>query len=257
MPEESVTAEWLHDQVFLLRDHNGYPIQMSQPDGVQGADLLPLSVIGCAAWDLVSILHKQRQPLSGLSVRAVSQREAEPPWHFQSIHIYYTLQGTGLDPNQVQRAVTLSEQKYCSTFATLSQAVEIRSEFEIVGGGAPLPVSVEQVVQQFNGALNRGDVAEMMRWMTEDCVFENTYPPPAGERFQGQAAVRAFWEQFFLSATQPRIEIEELVTLGERAVMRWTYHWRDAAGNPGFIRGIDLYAVRDGLIAEKLSYVKG
>jgi len=96
-----------------------------------------------------------------------------------------------------------------------------------------------------------------MQLMTPDCVFENTFPPPDGGRYEGQAAVRAFWEEFFNNSSQARIEVEEIFALGERCVMRWRYDWVDANGQTGHIRGVDVYAIRDGLIAEKLSYVKG
>lgn len=113
------------------------------------------------------------------------------------------------------------------------------------------------LITRFNDALNAADVDGMMRLMTRDCIFENTAPPPDGERFEGQAAVGAFWEAFFRGSSGARIEIEEIAAWDDRCVMRWTYRWTGAGGEPGHIRGIDLYRVRDGLIAEKLSYVKG
>ena len=116
---------------------------------------------------------------------------------------------------------------------------------------------VIKIVLRFNEALNRGEVEEMMRLMTPDCVFENTYPPPDGKRYEGQAEVRAFWAEFFRSSHGARIEIEEIFAQGERCVMRWTYHWTEAGGKTGHIRGIDLYKLEGGQIAEKLSYVKG
>lgn len=57
--------------------------------------------------------------------------------------------------------------------------------------------STLEVINQFNEAFNRHDVQAMMALMTEDCIFENTYPAPGGERFSGQEAVRHFWEEFF------------------------------------------------------------
>jgi uncharacterized protein (TIGR02246 family) len=125
------------------------------------------------------------------------------------------------------------------------------------------PVSEGQaavrVVQRFNDALNARDVDGMMRLMTPDCVFENTDPPPDGARFQGQAEVRAFWESFFQGSAQAAIEIEEIFASGQRCVMRWTYRWTDLNGQAGHVRGVDVYRldVGRGLIAEKLSYVKG
>jgi putative redox protein len=132
MATETVHAEWLHEATFLLRDRSGFPILMAQPMGVNGSDLLPLSIIGCASWDIVSILHKQHQQLSSLQVTAESEREEQPPWRFLAVHVHYHLRGTDLDPRLVQKAITLAEDKYCSTFATLRQALELTSEFSIL-----------------------------------------------------------------------------------------------------------------------------
>lgn len=135
MPTETVHAQWIEENVFLLRDRFDFPLVMTQPHGVNGADLLPLSLIGCAAWDIVAILRKQRQPVRGFSVRAESTREAAPPWRFTQIHIRYRVHGRGLAPAQVQRAIDLTEQKYCAIYATLRQAVALTSSYEIVEEG--------------------------------------------------------------------------------------------------------------------------
>jgi ketosteroid isomerase-like protein len=97
----------------------------------------------------------------------------------------------------------------------------------------------------------------MLACLTEDTVFENTDPAPDGTRFEGRAAVRSFWEQFLEGSSAARIEAEEIFAAGDRCVLRWIYTWEDARGVEGHIRGVDLYRVRGGLIAEKLSYVKG
>ncbi|MCU0506964.1 MAG: nuclear transport factor 2 family protein [Anaerolineae bacterium] len=113
------------------------------------------------------------------------------------------------------------------------------------------------LVVRFNDALNARDLDAMMTLVTPDSVFENTHPPPDGARYEGQAAVREFWERFFVGASETRIEAEEIFATGDRVVMRWNYTWRGPLGETGHIRGVDLYRIRDGLIAEKLSYVKG
>ena len=59
-----------------------------------------------------------------------------------------------------------------------------------------------EVIRRFNEAFNRHDVDGVMALMTDTCVFENTFPAPDGERYEGQAAVRAFWERFFASTPQ-------------------------------------------------------
>lgn len=113
-------------------------------------------------------------------------------------------------------------------------------------------------VQQFNEATNRHDVDGMMACMTEDVVFESTLPPPDGERREGQAAVRAAWEELFRSSPQAAFETEEIFAAGDRCVVRWLYRWApDEAGKPGHVRGVDIFRVRDAKVAEKLSYVKG
>ena len=115
-----------------------------------------------------------------------------------------------------------------------------------------------RIVMEFIEAFNRHNVPEMMKLMTEDCVFENTDPAPDGTRYSGKEAVTQFWQDFFRQSPKARIEIEEIFGLGNnRCVMRWRYQWEDAAGKEGHVRGVDIFRVRDGLISEKLSYVKG
>lgn len=112
------------------------------------------------------------------------------------------------------------------------------------------------VVERFNAAVNRHAVDEVMALMTEDCVFENTRPAPDGERFEGSAAVRGFWTAFFERSPKARFETEEVFAAGDRCTVRWVYHWiRDE--REGHVRGVDVFRVRDGRVAEKLSYVKG
>jgi GNAT superfamily N-acetyltransferase/ketosteroid isomerase-like protein len=114
-----------------------------------------------------------------------------------------------------------------------------------------------QIVLAFNDALNARDLVGMLRWLTEDTVFENTYPPPDGQRFEGKPAVGSFWQGFFQGSGTSLIQPEEIFATGDRVIMRWTYRWTDAQGQDGHIRGVDVYKLRDGLISEKLSYVKG
>lgn len=113
------------------------------------------------------------------------------------------------------------------------------------------------VIERFNDAFNRQDLEQVMALMTADCVFENTFPPPDGTRHAGQAAVRAAFADFFHASPSARIDAEEVIALGDRGVVRWRYSWRTSAGAPGHVRGVDIFRVRDGLVAEKLSYVKG
>jgi putative redox protein len=129
---ETVSLDWIQDRRFELRDRNGYAVIMDQPEGVNASDLLPLSLIGCSAYDVIAILQKQRQEVVDLTISAQSTRDAEPPWRFRKIHIQYKVSGRALDPEKVQRALHLAEDKYCGVYATLRDVVEITNDFEIV-----------------------------------------------------------------------------------------------------------------------------
>lgn len=114
-----------------------------------------------------------------------------------------------------------------------------------------------EVINDFSEALNRHDVQAVMALMSDDCIFDNTYPAPDGERFEGQEAVRHFWEELFRASPDARFQSEETFALGDRCVVRWRYEWNNADGSRGHVRGVDILRVRDGKVAEKLAYVKG
>ena len=114
-----------------------------------------------------------------------------------------------------------------------------------------------RVILAFNEAFNQHDVEEMMKLMSDDCVFENTAPAPDGTVYSGKDAVTQFWQDFFRKSPHAHIEIEEIFGLGNRCIMRWRYEWVDETGKKGHVRGVDIFHVREGFITEKLSYVKG
>ena len=117
--------------------------------------------------------------------------------------------------------------------------------------------SAVRIVLAFNEAFNRHDVASMMELQSDDCIFENTDPAPDGAVYVGKEVVTQFWQDFFRQSPQAHIEIEEIFGLGFRCVMRWRYEWVDAAGNKGHVRGVDVFQLKNNLISEKRSYVKG
>ncbi len=111
-------------------------------------------------------------------------------------------------------------------------------------------------VKKFNLAFNHHDVNAVMDVMTENCIFENTNPPPDGIKVEGAVAVREFWEKFFAANPDAHFETEEMFVAGNRCVVRWIYH-KLKEGKPWHLRGVDIFKVVDGKVAEKLAYVKG
>lgn len=118
------------------------------------------------------------------------------------------------------------------------------------------PDSTRAAVERFNHAFNRHDVDAVMNLMTDDCIFENTNPPPDGARLVGAAAVRAYWQKFFTNNPDAVFEAEDFFVSGDRCVVRWIYR-KTKEGKPWHLRGVDVFRVRDGKVSEKLSYVKG
>jgi len=133
MATNIVHLNWDTETQFVLRDSENYQVVM-KPKGVKASDLLSLALIGCSSHDVVEILQKQRADLRELRVTAESVQDDDPPWRFRKIHVRFQAVGKGLDVEKVRRAIALSEEKYCSVFVTLRDAVEITNEVEVVEG---------------------------------------------------------------------------------------------------------------------------
>jgi ketosteroid isomerase-like protein len=107
------------------------------------------------------------------------------------------------------------------------------------------------VVSAFGAAWSAHDLDAAVALVTDDCVFDATGPAPEGTRHVGREAVRGAWEPIFADATA-HFDAEETFGAGDRVVQLWRYSW-----DGGHVRGVDVFRVRDGRVAEKLSYVKG
>lgn len=109
---------------------------------------------------------------------------------------------------------------------------------------------VLETVRRFQAAWDAHDLEATLALVTEDCAFESARSGASGERIVGPDAHRAAWSPSFTRGGG-RFEIEELFATGDRAVQRWRYTASDTV-----VRGVDIFRVRDGRIAEKLGYVK-
>ena len=128
-------------KLFVGRDSHGHVVvsgswSQNDPDwqdwqGIKPSDLLLISLASCSAHDVVLILERQRQKLTNLCVTVEGQNASEPPYQFTDIHVHYTLRGESLDPEKAERAVTLSEEKYCSVAATIRGVARITHSVEI------------------------------------------------------------------------------------------------------------------------------
>jgi len=112
------------------------------------------------------------------------------------------------------------------------------------------------VIDSFNDVFNTRDVDAIMALMTDDVYFDNT-TPPNGEAYQGQDAVRGFWERFFASTPGAWFDTEDMFVADDRAAVAWRFTFDKVNPDGGHVRGVDLFRIREGKVAEKFSYVKG
>ena len=104
--------------------------------GIKPSDMLMLSLASCSAYDVVMILGRQRQNLTNLYVSVEGQQASDPPYQFTDIHLHYTVEGVDLDSQKVERAIVLSEEKYCSVAATVRGVAKLTHSHEIVNASA-------------------------------------------------------------------------------------------------------------------------
>jgi putative redox protein len=140
----NVALKWTGpgSQMFVGRDSFGHvTLAGSWPSGMAGwqewkaikpSDMLLLSLAACSAYDVVMILERQRQKLLNLYIDVIGEQAPEPPYQFTDIHLYYKLEGKDLDPKKVERAIDLSQNKYCSVAATIKGVTRLSHSHEIV-----------------------------------------------------------------------------------------------------------------------------
>ena len=140
MTEEwtEITAGWKSDSTFIGQNAAGGNVQMGSLDGKPGFSpmhLLLIAVAGCTGMDIVSILQKKRLALRDLQVRVRGKRARDYPMIWTDIHITYLVWGEALQPKDVEQAIQLSEDKYCSVGLMLGKAARITSEYQILKPG--------------------------------------------------------------------------------------------------------------------------
>lgn len=137
------TVNWLpaSGMGFVAETGSGHVLVMDgAPDG-GGRNLAPrpmetvlAGTAGCTAYDVVLILQRGRQPVSGCQVKVTSERAPTDPKVFTRIHMHFVVSGSGLAEPAVARAIQLSHEKYCSASIMLGKTAEITTSFEISAG---------------------------------------------------------------------------------------------------------------------------
>jgi putative redox protein len=127
----SAKTVWLENQLFTGIADSGHSIIVdgNKIGGNSPMELVLIGLCGCTGYDVVSILKKKREPLTGLEVRAEAERASTPPSVYTSIRLIYRIGGR-VSRKAVEDAVRLSKEKYCSVSAMLSKTAKITTAIE-------------------------------------------------------------------------------------------------------------------------------
>ncbi len=134
----TITLRWLEGNLMVGSDTHGHSVVIGRsPEppndwvGMKPSDLLLVAAAACSTWDVVEILAKQRQPLEDLKVICSGEQTPDPPHTFTSICLHYVARGA-INADLLEKAIRLSEDKYCSVISTLRLGVVVTSDFEII-----------------------------------------------------------------------------------------------------------------------------
>ena len=131
--------KWVENVCFMGESESGHAVILDgAPEaggrnlGMRPMEMLLIGMGACTSFDVVTILKKSRQPVIDCVAEIEAARADEIPKVFTRIHVHFVVTGQGLNPAQVERAVKLSAEKYCSASIMLGKAAEITHDFEIV-----------------------------------------------------------------------------------------------------------------------------
>lgn len=132
-------VKWVEGICFMGEADSGHAVIMDgAPDaggrnlGMRPMEMLLVGMGGCSSIDVVMILKKSRQSITDCVAEITAERADEIPKVFTKIHVHFVVTGKELNPVQVERAVNLSAEKYCSASIMLGKAAQISHDFEIV-----------------------------------------------------------------------------------------------------------------------------
>ncbi len=137
--KKKIVLNWKGNFRFEAKTERGLIVNFDAPSKYGGEDSAPTpmetvlaSLAGCTSFDVVTILKKKRQNITGYSVETEAERSEEPPEVFTKIHIKYIVKGKNISKEAVERAIQLSHYKYCSVGAMLKKTAEITTSYEII-----------------------------------------------------------------------------------------------------------------------------
>jgi putative redox protein len=125
------TLTWNKDLIFVGRTNRGYEVEYDaqQQWGCSPTETLLLSVAGCMGIDMVSFLQKMRCEIKSYKMDIMGERNPTPPQYYTSIDMVITVAGSGLTTKKIERAISLSQDKYCSVYHSLRKDMKVTVEY--------------------------------------------------------------------------------------------------------------------------------
>ena len=131
-------VKWVENVCFMGESETSHAVVLDgAPEmggrnlGMRPMEMLLIGMGACTSFDVVTILKKARQPITDCVAEIEAERADEIPKVFTRIHVHFVVTGKGLNPSQVERAVKLSAEKYCSASIMLGKSAEVTHDFEI------------------------------------------------------------------------------------------------------------------------------
>jgi len=128
---------WVEDRRFVGQASSGHAIVVDASADKLGPgpmELVLIGLVGCTAYDVVQILEKKRQPVTGLEVKASAERAEKPPRVYTEIRVEYVIRGRDVSAKAVEDAIRLSTDTYCSASKMLEKTARITTEYRIEAG---------------------------------------------------------------------------------------------------------------------------
>jgi len=132
---KTATARWVGGQAFEAGAGSGFTLRMDSGEDTTGfspMELVLVGLAGCTGMDVVSILEKKRQNLTGLEVRVTGRRAEEHPKVYTEIDVEYIVRGRNVETKAIARAIELSQGKYCSVSNMLKRVAILRTSFQVL-----------------------------------------------------------------------------------------------------------------------------
>lgn len=131
LPFDKAALTWNRELIFVGRTNGGYEIEFDAhlQWGCKPTDALLLSIAGCLAIDVLTFLQKMKAEIVNFKIDIIGERNPTPPQYYKAVELILNIAGKNLDTKKVERAVSLSHEKYCSVYHSLRKDIDMKVKY--------------------------------------------------------------------------------------------------------------------------------